>query len=62
MAEEGIDEDRPGASSSCGASRSAARAREHGLSGDDLARTVELQGVLARIREALANKGESELR
>jgi DNA primase len=31
------------------------------LSGDDLARTVELQGVLARIRDAL-HKVESELR
>jgi DNA primase len=31
------------------------------LSGDDLARTVELQGVLARIREAL-QRVESELR
>jgi DNA primase len=31
------------------------------LSGDDLARTVELQGVLARIRDAL-DKVESELR
>ena len=31
------------------------------LSGDDLARTVELQGVLAKIRDAL-DKVESELR
>ena len=31
------------------------------LSGEDLARTVELQGVLARIRDAL-QKVESELR
>ena len=31
------------------------------LSGEDLARTVELQGVLARIRDAL-EKVESELR